>query len=237
MAPEETGARIRRVLSGSSADGLLRPGDVILAVNGRPVANDGSVADGDVRISFGGLVDRLQIGATVELRVLRDGERFELEAPLLAYPAAESFGNVYDRRPRYFVYAGLVFVVLDFEVLKTYGQNWYNDAPKTLLHEYLVRPSFEPERLAQERVVLLRRLEHPVNANLAWSRDQVLERVNGREITSLDVLIDTLEHSTGDYHLLEFTTGRRFAVLDRKRAERANAEILERYGIPQDGNR
>ena len=50
-------------------------GDVILSIDGRPVGNDGSVADGDGRIPFGLLVDRKQIGDSVSIRVLRDGVR------------------------------------------------------------------------------------------------------------------------------------------------------------------
>ena len=51
---------------------------------------------------------------------------------------------------------------------------------------------------------------------------------------SLESLIETLEGHDGDQHLLEFTTGRRFAVIDRQRAEQANPEILDQYGIPRD---
>ena len=35
---------------------------------------------------------------------------------------------------------------------------------------------------------------------------------------------------------IEFSTARRFCVLDRERAERAHREILERYGLPRDRN-
>ena len=107
--------------------------------------------------------------------------------------------------------------------------------PRSLLGEFLIRPFFKPELRLQERVVLLRRLKHPVNADLAWFRDQVVQRVNGREIASLDDLVDTLEHSDGEFQVFEFTS-RRVGVLDRLKVEAANEEILERYGIQQDRN-
>lgn len=236
LGPDESGIRVYDVYRGVSADGLILEGDVILHVDGRPVANDGTVADGDMRIPFGLLVDRKQIGETVSIGVLRAGERLELEIPLSGFPAAQAQGNAYDRRPRYYVYAGLVFVALELETLKTFGVDWYAVADNALLYEFLLRPQLEPDLLLQERVVLLRRLKHRVNADMAWYRNQVVERVNGRTITKLEDLVETLENHDGDYHLIEFSNYRRIGVLDRRAADEAQAEILERYGIPQKGN-
>ena len=234
LAEGETGVRVDWIMAGSSAEGLLQEGDVLLAVNGRLVANDGSVEEGTTRIRFGMLVDRVQVGDSVSVRVLRDGKRFDIDVPLWNLGSYVSRGHRYDTLPRYYVYAGLVFVVLDLETLKTYGDNWVHDADRSLLHEYFIRPAFEPELLLQERVVFLRRLSHPVNADMAWFRNQAVERVNGREITSLEVLADTLENHDGEFQVLEFSGYRRLGVLDRRQAEAAHQEILQRYGIRED---
>jgi hypothetical protein len=236
MRDDESGVRIHRILPQGSSDGRLRVGDVILSIEGRNIGNDGSVADGDGRIPYGLLVDRKQIGETVSIRILRDGARPDLEIPLIGYPAAETQGHIYDRRPRYFVYGGLVFVPLNRETLKTYGGDWRSLADDEMLHEYLVRPLFEPELMLQERVVLLRRLKHPVNADMSWHRNQIVERVNGRAITNLEELVDTLESHEGGYHLIEFSNMRRIGVLDRRGAVEAHDAILERYGIERDRN-
>jgi S1-C subfamily serine protease len=234
MADGETGARVDFVYPGSSADSLVREGDILLAVDGRPVANDESVAEDDRRFPFGLLVDRRQIGESITLRLLRAGERREVTVPLKATRIAASLGNVYDRLPRYFVYAGLVFVPLDREMLKTYGGQWLQTADRPLLYEYLFRPLMEPALFLDERVVLLRRLDHPVNANLSWYRNVAIERINGRRIGRLEDVVDALEKHAGDYHLIELSDFRRIEVLDRKAAERANEEILRRYGVPKD---
>ncbi len=233
MAAHETGARVFIVIPGSSADGRIHRGDVILEVDGRQVANDGTVADGAARIPFGMLVDRRQIGETVAIRLLRDGRRFDLGVPLRGLDR-NRLGNVYDRPPRYFVYGGLVFVALDVELLRTYGAPWRAKAPRELVHAFVVRPRLEPERFLQEAVVLLRRLKHPVNADMAWWNNEIVERVNGRDVTSLEVLIEALELADVEYHLIEFAGNRRFSVLEKRRAEQANREIRETYGVQQD---
>jgi S1-C subfamily serine protease len=234
MREDETGVRVCRTLRGSSAEGRIEVGDVILAVNGHDVANDGSVADGEARIPFGMLLDRMFIGETAAIRILRDGKRLELSIPLRQLSFADSRRNGYEQSPRYFVYGGLVFVPLCRETMATYGQDWRGTAPSPLLDEYWRRLLVEPELQLMERVVLLRRLDDPVNAEMAWYRDQVVERVNGRRITGLGSLIEAFEQHEGDYHLIEFAHGRRFSVLDRSKVEAANAEILDRYGIQRD---
>jgi S1-C subfamily serine protease len=236
MADGETGVRVTHVHSGSSADGLVRKGDVILAVDGRTVANDGSVPDGESRVSFGMLADRRQIGETLPLRLLRDGARLDVDVTLLAFPAGDTRGNLYDQFPRYYVYGGLIFVPLDREMLKTYGAEWFARADKNLMQEFYLRPLYDSEAMLQERVVLLRRLDHSVNADMAWFRNLVVKRINGREITGMDDLVESLENHQGDYHLIEFSHLSRFGVLDRLKAEEAHQEILERYGIGEDRN-
>ena len=236
MEDGESGVRVDAVYPASSADGAIREGDVILEVQGRPVANDGTVADGNERFDFGMLVDRQQIGESVALRVLRDGERLMVQVLLRNLPWTKKVCNLHDVLPRYYVYGGLVFVPLDLEMLKTFGNDWYTDGDMALLHEFQVRPLSEIELTTRERVVLLRRLDHPVNANFAWYRNQVIERVNGREIDSLESLVDAIETHDGDYHFIEFANYRRFEVLGREEAERANADILEGYGITRDRN-
>jgi S1-C subfamily serine protease len=44
MRPEQSGVRVEFVYPGSSADGFVNEGDVLLSVDGHPIANDGTIA-------------------------------------------------------------------------------------------------------------------------------------------------------------------------------------------------
>ncbi|HEV8703303.1 MAG TPA: trypsin-like peptidase domain-containing protein [Candidatus Polarisedimenticolia bacterium] len=234
MADGESGVRVDAVDPKGSSDGLLREGDVILKVDGRAVANDGTVEDGEQRIPFGLLADRRQAGEPVILRVLSRGQRADVTVPLTLYPPHRTHANSYDVLPRYYVYAGLVFVPLEKETLKTFGEKWYEQGDKLLLHAFFEQPIEEPGLLLRERVVLLRRLDHPVNGGMAWFRNAVVERVNGRAINRLEDLIAAVESNQGDFHVIELAHHRRLSVLDRKAADEANADILRQYGIAKD---
>jgi S1-C subfamily serine protease len=234
MSDSESGVRVDGVDPGSSADGTIREGDIVLEVDGRPVANDGTVEDGELRIPFGLLADRRQAGEPVPLRVLRGGERIVHSVVLKVYPPYRRQANQYDVLPRYYIYAGLVFVPLDIEVAKTFGEDWIAKGDRPLLDALLNEPVRDPSQRLRERVVLLRALDHPVNGDVAWNRYQVVERVNGRAIDRLEDVIAAVESNDQEFHVIELAHHRRLCVLDRKAADEANAAILKSYGVPRD---
>jgi len=234
MRDDETGARVNAVYPGSSADGLLFPGDVLLSISGSPIANDGSVDLDGQRVPFGLVSDRVQVGESVELGVLRQGQRIRVSVPLRFFEPALASANRYDVAPRYFVYAGLLFMPLDLELLETAGENWAASADRGLVYEFVIRPMEDPAAMSRERVVLVRRLDDPVNAELSWYRNELVDRVNGKKIEKLQDLVDAIESNRGPYQVIEFQNFGRFGVLDRERSDRANQGILERYGVSKD---
>ena len=236
LADDETGVRVEFITPGGSSEGQLEVGDVLLAVDGRPIASDGSISEAGLRFDFGLLVDRHQIGESVSVRMLRNGERRTIDIPLRLHPDLETHANLYDRMPRYFIFGGLVFVPLDNEMLKTYGRDWVSAADRRLIYEHLYRPLIDPPAPGYEPVVLLRRLDHPVNINIAWYRNQLVTAVNGRAIGGLKDLITAIETSTDRWLVLDLGEPGRFIVVDRAAAAAAGPGILSQYGVPEDRN-
>jgi len=232
MQPDQSGVRVEFVYPGSSADGYIREGDVLLAVDGYPIANDGTIALDGLRLSFELLLDRRLAGETVPLEILRDGERHPISVPMQVYPPFSAYRRLYDQLPRYYVYAGLVFVPLNTEVIVALGES----VPEHILYELYFRPIEEPLAVRREPVVLLRRLDHAVNGDLSWYRDLVVDRVNGHSIDNLEQLIEAIESNRESSHIFEFAYYGRLGVLDRQAADTANEEILEIYGVPEDRN-
>jgi hypothetical protein len=209
-------------------------GDTLLRIDGQPIANDGSTAAGELRLPLGLVVDRHQIGENLALQILRDGTRQDLNLPLKGFPPNLRWSNRYDQRPRYYIYAGLVFVPLDREMVKTFGDNWISEADAELIYDLLIRPQAEPDFMKKERVVLLRRLDDPVNANISFYKNIIVDRVNGKPIESLEDLIQAIEANRGPYHVLDFAYFGHTAVIDREAADRASPQILRDYAVPED---
>jgi S1-C subfamily serine protease len=234
MDEKETGVRIDLVNPDTSSDGYLFEGDVILNAEGHDIANDGTVDLKGLRLNFGVLIDRNQVGDSTELTVLRKGEKVKVAIPMKSPLKEQRYANIYDQLPRYYVYAGLVFIPLNRESINLLGSGIQTIADYNLLYEYLFKNLEHPEEKKDEPVILLRRLDHSVNADMAWDKNLVVDKVNGRPINRLEDLIVSIETNTDQFHVIEFGYQGRFVVLDRAAADLANTDILEQYAVPKD---
>jgi hypothetical protein len=90
-----------------------------------------------------------------------------------------------------------------------------------------------PDVVRPKRVVLLRRLDHEVNASLPITRNEVVDHVNGVPVHSLADLARALDDNRGRHHVVSFAWRPEIAVLEREKADAAHAEILQRYAVTE----
>jgi hypothetical protein len=234
LPADRSGVVVDVVAPGSSFDGILRPGDVLLAIDGVPIANDGTVHLRDARVTFEHLFDLKQVGQTVRVEAWRDGKAETLQATARHLERLDRKRNRYGVAPRYVVYAGLVFMPLDAELLKTWGRGWPQTADRNLVWHQLYRELDEPETADREVVVLVRVLRHAANSQLTFNGPAAVESINGMTIRTLDDVPKAFAQGDGRYHRigLEGTAG--IEALDRKQAAAAHPEILKQYAIAED---
>jgi hypothetical protein len=227
MADGETGVRIDFVHPGSPGAEVLDTGDILLSLGGETIFNDGTFLFRDQSLQFAAVLDRWKIGDLVPARVLRGGKRLDLQVPVAGsqYPL-----RAFETLPRYFVYAGVVFVPLDREFFEAAGR----DVGTELAFEFGLRQLEVPGQKLPPRVVMLRRLDHPVNATWSVSGNAIVDRVNDIEVHSLADVIAALGGNAGRFHVFRFAFGGRTTVLDRQVADTVNGAILEQYGVRED---
>jgi S1-C subfamily serine protease len=230
------GVVVDDVAPGSTAEGVVRPGDVLLAVDGVTVESDGTIRNGGAHVTFEHLFDMKQVGEAVRIKVWRDGREQDLVAASRHIARLEKRRNRYGVAPRYLVYAGLVFMPLETELLKTYGRGWPGSADRNLVWHHLYREHEQPETAEREVVVLVLVLRHAVNSQMTVTGPLVVERVNGLKLNCLADLAAALAASEGRFHTFEFEGLAGMEALDRARADAAHPEILEQYGVPRDRN-
>jgi hypothetical protein len=222
------------VSPGGTAHGLLKRGDVILAVDGTQVANDGTVKIGDSRVTFEHAIDMLQVGDEARFVVWRDGQALELKAAARRIARYDRNRNRYGIAPDYVVYAGLVFMKLEVELLKTLGRGWPQTANRDLVWHQLFREAEKPEEADREVVVLTRVLRHAVNSQMSLGGPVGVEAINGRKIRSLEDVTKAFADNKERFHTIELEGDGGIEALDRARAEAAHPEILRQYAIPSD---
>lgn len=233
MSSGDSGVLITRVLLDSAADGLLQEGDVLLQIDGVNVADDGTVEFRPrERTSLSYLIQERQIGESIQLLLLRDGNRKELLVEL-DRPVPEDWlipMEQYDSMPSYYIYGGVVFCPLTKNLMMRWGNQWYNGAPKewmALLNQNM------KTRERDEVVIALQVLAADVNQGYHNYRNWMVEKVDGQTVRNLKDLIEKVEASDQTYVEFSSSSGSR-VVLERKTAEESLPAILERYRIPQD---
>jgi S1-C subfamily serine protease len=232
---DKTGVVVDDLVPGGTGEGALKAGDVILAVEGQPVADDGTIELGDGRISFAHIFDMKQIGQPIKLTLLRDGKITEVNTPSRRVARGDRRRNRYNVAPKYYVYAGMVFMPLDREYLKTFGDEWPYSAPRKMIWEHIFREVEKPENADDETIVLTRVLAHPVNSEMD-QQVSIVRKVNGvsvKKLSDLAAAVTEAREKKSRFIVFEYDGGR-IEALETAEAESAHAAILKNYGISRD---
>lgn len=230
MREHETGVLINEVRPLSGAHGKLRPRDVVLAVDGIRIENDGTIAlrQRD-RVSFDHVIQMKRRDDSVSLDILRgSSERIKVKVSLRP-PNDLVPLQQYERQPSYYIFAGIVFVPLTQPYLHEHGDDWFNSAPRKLtdLAVHGIKGSED-----EERVILSQVLLDDINMGYQNMTDMLVHRVNGQPVKSLSQLATVIEHGDDEYICLELENNRIIAV-NRADALAAAEGILHQYRVPQ----
>jgi S1-C subfamily serine protease len=226
----EGGVRVKRVSFGGSAWGHIQPGDVLVAIDDVPISSEGTVMlrDGEL-IHFHYILSLRHVGEKLPVTVWRDGEHITYPVALKApsYLVAE---ERYDVKPSYFIVGGLLFVPVTRDYLKTWGENWWQNAPRDLvsLYEQGIRSE---ERL--ETVVLQKVLADRVNQGYHEVESLIIDSLDGTKVRSLSHLMELAETGSGAFIHFEAIDGTRI-VLDRALAQERAPHILRKFSVPHD---
>ena len=225
------GCLVADVVKGAACDGALRPGDVVMAVNGLPVDATAMIELDGVRVRLEELAERSFAGDKVVFTLLRSNEIMEAEVTMAPLPSIRVLSRRYDEQPRYVVYAGLVFQPLEFNVVQEH------QVPSAHVMVELDRFTRGGESAVKDDLVLLTRtLPDEVNARLSGTGRGLVTKVNGVPVKGLSHLHSLLypedSKSQPEYVVIELADAPRPLVIDGAAIEAANARIAERYNIP-----
>jgi S1-C subfamily serine protease len=231
MKSTETGVLVTYIAPASSARGILEIGDVLMAIEGKPIANDGTILfRGAERIHFSYAVQDKFMGETVHLSILRNGRAMEANIPL---SAPIGLGRLvpytqYDKAPTYYIVGGLVFQPLTRNYLDVWDK--MEDVPPQLADYYYHGRQSEDRR---QVIVLTKILGDDLTAGYDDFKDHVIRRVNGKVISTMTDLVTAIEGNTGTYHVITDEWGNQI-VLERRKTAEVQKRILAKYRIDAD---
>lgn len=227
---DQSGVLIIKVFEDSPARNVLQENDVILKIDDFNIADDGSIQlTRDILTDYKHAIDLHHIDETIQLTFARDGKVQTVAIP--AQRALESYslvaGEEFDKTPEYYIYGGVLFVPLNMNLIKRWGNDWGRTAPVSLLQARNEWSS--PTR--RELVVALQVLAADVNLGYHDWRNWVVDFVNGEPIRDFEHFAHLLRNNTKENVVFENENGYQM-VINHKDAITTESSILEQYRIP-----
>jgi S1-C subfamily serine protease len=213
---------------------LIRPWDVISECDGVPIDNMGMVQIEDgMRVQVHALTSRKPAGASVRLKIIRDGQRLEVEVPTITRRDSV-IGRMAGERPTYFIYGGLILTPVTQELV-----NSVNDRYITILalRGRKISQSLSKVRHSPDDEVVAtcaQILPHRLTKGYDISPLSIVTHVNDKPVRNLRHLIEMLKESREkDFVVIRFDDDREErVVLNPKEAEKLGPEILRNNNIP-----
>jgi S1-C subfamily serine protease len=247
---EVTGVWVRKLIE-CEEDYPIRVGDVVTHIGDHDIDNSGQTKLGDdLRVNFEYFVVQVAQDGVLPMRVMRDGEELEVEAPVrLRVPRL--LRSLKGEYPSYFVYGPLVFVSATSDVLaglEAYlgssdsqkrlsayaGMTMMSRRSSPLLMRRYDFPEFEDEEL----VMVTNWLPHRIGIGFSAPNSQVVGEVNGIKIRNLEHLVATLRDLEDEYVVFQFADEWvETLVFERQQLEDATEDILLNNAIPRQGSK
>jgi len=227
LTDDRQGVLITSVAPTSSSDGILKPGDILTAMDGLPVDSAGMVTIDGENMNLNEIVERKFAGDKVDVSYLRNGVANHVDVILKPLPWARMYAIQYEKNPRYMVFAGLVFQPLDTNLFATVK---FDDVTvRRLYTDYVPKGLF----LKHPDIVVLTRVESdPVTSQLGGFAGFAVNKINGVEVTDLQHAYDLLHpQQEPEFYVIELFGANRPVVIPSAAVKDANQRVAKNYGI------
>lgn len=233
----EGGIYISKVRKGSCADTAnLKPGDVILAIDGKRIDRRGYYQD-----DLYGSLHWIQLvrsnksaGDTIALSLWRDGKAEETTVTLTRLEEDTRLVPHYQfgKAPNFLIKGGMMFQELTKPLLEAYGDDWQTNAPLDFL-DALSNPENYQEN--HDRMICLTGVI-PTQATIGYEglRNLLVSKVNGKPVRDMKDMIKAFRTPPlgSTLHSIEFLDENIVIYLDDNLSTRIDQSLLQR-GVQQ----
>jgi len=203
---------------------ILEINDIILAIDGKEIASNGTISTQYGRIAFEHIYNTKQIGDSVTLDVLRDKKYTKVKCTVKKMPELVEFE--YAKNPRYVIYGGLAFVPITKNYLATLSK-----LEAEIINQKLYSKKKSEEY--QEAITMMSTI-FPNEVNRGYSSwASVLKSVNGIPIKNFKHLLSVLDGIDEQYTKFEFLE-QSILILDTKKAKESFKDIQQAYSLTSD---
>lgn len=217
------GVLITKVIPTSSSDGILKAGDVLLSLDGKTVDSAGMITIDGENVNLNEIVERKFSGDQVAVRFLRDGSWNDVNIELKPLTWSRMYAIQYEKKPRYIVFAGLVFQTLDTNLFAT--SKFTDVTVRRLFTDYVPKGLFEEH---PDIVVLTRVESDPVTSLLGDFTGYALDKINGTKVRDLNHANELLNpEAPPEFFVIELFGAERPIVIPSAKVAEANQRMKQ----------
>ena len=232
LANNGRGVLITKVTPGGSCDGKVQAGDVLISIDDYPIDANGAILIDGEKVNMHEIVERKFAGDIVKLRVLRDAKPLDLDVSLKTLPQSRMYAIKYEEKPRYIVFAGLLFQPLDTNLFATASFRDVN--VRRMYSDYVSKGLFQQ---MEDIVILTDYLSDEINSSMPAYTGRVVKSINGTAVTSIAQAESLLyPKELPKNFVIELMGVDRPLILPADRIEAANQRVMKNYNIPRLSN-
>jgi hypothetical protein len=196
-------------------------------MDGQAVDSAGMVTIGGESMNLNEIVERKFAGDKVTVRFRRDGKPHEVDITLKPLPAGRMYAIEYEKKPRYMVFAGLVFQPLDTNL---FAAAKFDDVTvRRLYTDYVPKGLFQKQR---DLVILTRVESDPVTSQLDDFSGFAVSKINNVEVTDLAHAYALLHpKEVPEFYVIELIGASRPVIIPSALVKDANQRVSQNYGI------
>ena len=224
------GVYVGAVTKGGSAENIgIKPGDIILEIDGKKVDTRGDYKDplyGTLSCSH--LVrDEDFVNQELKVKVQRDGKPLDLSGKLIRKDVKDNivWPYLFDRGSNYLIEGGLIFQELSVPYLQSFGEDWENSAPLRLV--FAAKHTEDFEKQGRRKIIILGGVL-PTRSTQGYQQlgGLIVDKVNDKTIKDLNDLNTAFKEAKDGTHKIEFEEFPKIIYLDEATTEVNNTELL-----------
>jgi S1-C subfamily serine protease len=220
------GVLITNVIPTGSSDGVLKSGDILMALDGKTVDSAGKINIDGENVDLNEVVERKYSGDKVAVRYLREGSWNDIDIVLKPLSWSRMYAVEYEKKPRYLVFSGLVFQPLDTNLFA--ASKFENVTLRRLYTDYVPKGLFKKH---QDIVVLTRVESDPVTSQISGFTGLVVDKINGVEVRDLAHAHELLHpQDVPEFFVIELFDAERPIIIPSASVAAAN-ERMQKNGM------
>jgi PDZ domain len=235
LGDNDGGVYVTQVEAGGPAARVgVQEGDVLLAIDDKPVDSDGNYNHpifGKLSITHLTTTEAYS-GQKVTLTLLRDGQRRQVPMELFRRPVEDYVIEPYTigKPPKFMIVGGLVFQELTRQYLREWGTNWAKEAPQ----KFVYFDRFQSDLFPDKRKLVFLSQVMPTRDTVGYEQLNylIVDKFNGQEIHSMGDLAKAVEKPLEGFHKIEFHDDPHEIFLDAKQVEEDAKELQRIYSLP-----